>query len=697
MVGFFRKKKEEEKPEEQTGRYRELSFPPERSRPAIESREFRLYKKKSEIPLRWFERLAGFSGKILTVSPPDENTKKELENSIAFAGLRITPKDVMSLVFLTIISFVVLSIILAAAGIIPFIGILFISAVGVGLGYYFLKYPLNLMKSFRIQASSQVVLAILYMVVSMRVTPNLERALRFSAANISGPLAWDMRRLLWDIEMGKYYSASSAMTDYISKWKAENEEFAEALRLIRDSRTHTAGKAEVILDESLDVILNGTKTRMKHYAQELSMPVSVIHMMGIVLPILGSIMAPMAAVFLSDIARPEYFFIGYDIVLPLLLIWFINSILKKRPTTFSQVDTSAHPDLPPRGSFLLKFGGKKVVVPVLPFSLMIGLLFLLPPAFFFSESPEILLSSAGDHDFFSLMMSLMIIIGIGFGIASYFILSNFQRIRIQRDVLSTEGEFELALFQLGNRISGGIPPELALEKSVDDVKDLSIAGLFTITLRNMKNLGMTFKEALFNEKWGAIKYYPSKLIKNIMYMVVDIAERGTKYAAEGMLTVSKYLRNIRETQEYIRELLQESVSSMTFQAYLLTPMITGLIVSMAQVIIRVLSILGTQLQNLSAGTEMGVNITGGLLTGTGTVSDAVSPELFQLIIGIYLIEIIIILAMFLTKISQGENKVHQWYIAGKMLIVALSMYFLVAVGSTLMFGELITQAIEGML
>ncbi|MCK4531452.1 MAG: hypothetical protein KAT94_01160, partial [Candidatus Aenigmarchaeota archaeon] len=528
-------------------------------------------------------------------------------------------------------------------------------------------------------------------------TPNLERALRFSAANISGPLAWDMRRLLWDIEMGKYYSASSAMTDYISKWKAENEEFAEALRLIRDSRTHTAGKAEVILDESLDVILNGTKTRMKHYAQELSMPVSVIHMMGIVLPILGSIMAPMAAVFLSDIARPEYFFIGYDIVLPLLLIWFINSILKKRPTTFSQVDTSAHPDLPPKGSFLLKFGGKKVVVPVLPFSLMIGLLFLLPPAFFFSESPEILLSSAGDHDFFSLMMSLMIIIGIGFGIASYFILSNFQRIRIQRDVLSTEGEFELALFQLGNRISGGIPPELALEKSVDDVKDLSIAGLFTITLRNMKNLGMTFKEALFNEKWGAIKYYPSKLIKNIMYMVVDIAERGTKYAAEGMLTVSKYLRNIRETQEYIRELLQESVSSMTFQAYLLTPMITGLIVSMAQVIIRVLSILGTQLQNLSAGTEMGVNITGGLLTGTGTVSDAVSPELFQLIIGIYLIEIIIILAMFLTKISQGENKVHQWYIAGKMLIVALSMYFLVAVGSTLMFGELITQAIEGML
>ncbi|MEE9323428.1 MAG: hypothetical protein V3U72_02685 [Candidatus Aenigmarchaeota archaeon] len=694
MVGFFHKEKKDEKPGDKMERYRELSFPPGRSRPAIESREFKLFKKKEDLPLTWFERIAKISGKILSVNPPDESTKKDLESSIAFTGLRVTPKDVMSLTVLTIMFFIILSILLVALGFIPPIGILFLAAAGVGLGYYFLKYPINLLKSYRIRASSQVVLAILYMVVSMRVSPNLEQALRFSAANISGPLAWDMRRLLWGIEMGEHYSASHAMADYIAKWKPENEEFAESLRLIRDSRTHASGKAEVILNEALDVILNGTKTRMKHYAQELSLPVSVIHMMGIVLPILGSIMAPMAAVFLSDIARPEYFFVGYDIILPLFLIWFINSVLKKRPTTFSQVDTSAHPDLPPKGSFVLKLGGKKVVVPVLPFSLIVGLLFILPALFFFSESPGILLSSKGEHGVFSLMMSLMITLGIGFGFASYFLLSNFQRIRIQGDVLKTESEFELALFQLGNRISGGVPAELALEKSIDDVKDLSIAGLFTITLRNIKNLGMTFKEALFNEKWGAIKYYPSRIIKNIMYMIVDIAEKGVKYAAEGMLTVSKYLRNIRETQEYIRELLQESVSSMTFQAYLLTPMVTGLIVSMAQVIIKVMSILGSELQSLSTGTDIGINFTGGLLTGPGTVSDAVSPELFQLIIGIYLIEIIIILAMFLTKISQGENKVYQWYTAGKMLLIALSMYFLITVGATLMFGELITQAVE---
>ncbi|MCK5023620.1 MAG: type II secretion system F family protein, partial [Candidatus Aenigmarchaeota archaeon] len=304
MVSLFgKKKKEEEKKPEKTTRqrpYRELSYPTMSKKVPIGSREFKLFKERDKKRLTWFEFLAKMSGKVLSVNPPDEATKKELESGIAFTSMRITPKDVMALFVLTLMAFIIASVITVALGILPLIGIVFVSAGGLGLGYYFLKYPKNLMKAYRMQASSQVVLAILYMVVSMRVTPNLEQALKFSAANVTGPLAWDMRRILWDIQMGKYYSASHAMGDYIAKWKPENEEFAESLRLIRDSQTHSSSKSEIILDEALDVILDGTKTRMKHYAQELALPVSVIHMMGIVLPILGSVMAPMAAVFLSD-------------------------------------------------------------------------------------------------------------------------------------------------------------------------------------------------------------------------------------------------------------------------------------------------------------------------------------------------------------------------------------------------------------
>jgi len=697
MMGFFRKKKKEEgdTAEDFIKQHRRLQMPPTGTMPSIVSREFKIFKKKEGKRLTWFEILAKFSGKILKANP-DENTRKEMESAISFTGLRVTPQDIMGLVVLDLIIFVGVAVVLSISGLMPLVGSMFIAALGIGLAYYFLRYPVNLLKSYRIRASSQVVLAVLYMVVSMRISPNLENALRFASANISGPLAWDMRRLIWDIEMKKYYSASHALTDYIAKWKSENEEFAESLRLIRDSLTHPSGRSEAILNEALEVILEGTKTRMKHYAQELSMPVTIIHMMGIILPVMGSIMAPLAAVFLAEMVRPEYFVIGYNILLPLFLIWFINSILKKRPTTFSQVDISKHPDLPPKGNFLIRRGDTKLIIPVLPISIAIGLLFILPSVYFFAENPGIMFPSEGmevefQHSPFSLAMSCFLILGIGFSLASYFLLSNYQRFRIQNNILKTEGEFELALFQLGNRISGGTPTELALEKSIDDVKDLTIAGLFIMTLRNIRNLGMTFREALFHPKWGSVAYYPSRLIKNIMYMIVDIAKKGVKYAAEGMLTVSRYLRNIRETQEYLRDLLQESVSSMTFQAYMLTPLVTGLIVSMAQIIIKVLTILTRQLAELSMGTELPVDISGGLFGETGM---AVSPEIFQLIIGIYLIEVIFILALFITKISQGENRTAQWYMTGKMLIVSLSVYFMVAMGASMMFGEMITEAVS---
>jgi len=691
MAWFKKKKGDERKIEE----YKKFYIPEGQSKIITTSREFRIFKEKEKRKLIWYERLCKFSGKIFKLSP-DQRTRNELESAIGFTGLEIKPEDVMALIVLTIISFVALSAFLVAFGLIPLIGSLFVIVVGIGLSYYFLKYPTNLLKSYRIEASSQVVLATLYMVISMRISPNLENALRFAASNVTGPLAWDMRRLIWDIEMGRYYSAADALTDYIAKWKPENEEFAEALRLIRDSRNQPADRAEKVLDEALNIILDGTKVRMKHYAQELSMPVMIIHMMGIILPVLGSIMAPLAAIFLSDIVRPEYLFITYDILLPIIIIWFINNTLKKRPATFSHVDISKHPDVPPEGTLILKAGKKSIIMPVIPISLLIAFIFILPAIIFFSSNPNLLFSTKENHTLESLIMSCFITLGIGLGIASYFILSNYQKMNIQNDIYSIESEFELALFQLGNRMSGGTPAELALEKSVDDVKDLKIAGLFTTALRNIKNLGATFAESLFHPKWGAIKYYPSKLVENIMYMIVDISKKGFRYAAEGMLTVSRYLRNVRETQEYIRELLAESVSSMTFQAYILTPMITGLIVSMSQVIIVVLTVLSSRLAALSTG-EVPINIAGGLFGFGGSIETAVTPEIFQLIIGVYLIEVIIILAIFLTKITQGENKIAQWYLAGKMLIVGLIAYFLVAIGTSLVFGDIIKQTLASVM
>jgi hypothetical protein len=604
----------------------------------------------------------------------------------------------MSLFVLTVLVFAVLGVVLMASGLFPLIGGMGVIIIGALLGFYLMKYPGHVLKTMRIEASSQIVLAILYIVVSMRISPNLEAALRFAASNISGALAWDMRKVLWDIEMRKYYSADDAVDDYIVKWKPENEEFAEALRLIKDSKRQAPERGRALLDEALSVILRGTKVRMKHYSQDLRMPVMVIHMMGIVLPILGTIMAPLAAVFMSDVVQPIHFILGYDIVLPIVIMWFINNTLSSRPVTVSQVDISQHPDLPKKGRF--EMGGREI--PVLPIAVIIVVAILAFPIFYFASNPGLLFPPVVDGKYvsppdpnhvFTTMMSTLIVLGIGVGLAVYFILANMKAVRIREDMSSIESEFELALFQLGNKIGGGTPTEVAIEKSLDDVKDLKISGLFKLTLRNIRDLGMTFEDALFNPQWGSLKFYPSRLIRNIMNTVVDTSRKGTSYAAESMLKVSRYLKNIRETQEYIRGMLSETVSSMRFQAYMLTPLITGLIVSMADIIIQVLTTLGKYLQGMQtdSASALGLNFS---LISLGTPST--SPAVFQLIVGIYLVEMLFILAVFVTRIGEGENRSLERFTAGKMMLIGLIVYFIVAFGSTTMFGDLIKNALSGL-
>ncbi len=698
-MGLFDKKEKKEREEKIKEREREMILRtyakrtiPSAARkiPTITTREYRIFRRKEKRKKTWYETLVNISENFVRISP-GKKMEEDIKRVIAFTDMKITPEGVMGLLVTTIMFFAVIGIVAIITGIVPAIGGLMVIVLGALIGYYLIQYPKNVLKSMRIQASSQIVLAVLYMVVSMRISPNLERALRFAAANTSGPLAWDMRKLLWDIEMRKYYSAEDALDAYIEKWKPENEEFAEALRMIRDSQSQAPQRAMQELDEALNLILTGTKTRMKHYSQDLRMPVMVIHMMGIVLPMLGTIMAPLAAVFMADLVQPWHFILGYDIILPIVIIWFINTTLRKRPVTVPEVDISRHPDVPPKGRFFIG----KTAVPVLPFAALVLILFLALPIGFFMQHPDYLMSGMANRNVSvnSLLMSTMIILGIGISLAVYFILSNYQRISIQTNIEKTEGEFEIALFQLGNRIAGGTPTEVAVEKSIGDMKDLEIAGMFKIILRNIRNLGLTFEQALFDPTWGALKFYPSKLIRNIMYTVVDTAKKGTSYASEGMLRIAKYLKNIRETQEYIRDMLSETSSSMKFQAYFLTPLITGLIVSMSDVIVQVLSKLGQYLEGMGFGQQLGLP---DVSAAFGNMEASVSPELFQLIVGIYLIEVVIILGMFLTKIGSGENRSLMWLSTGKMLLISVIVYFLVAIMASSMFGELIRSALSSL-
>jgi hypothetical protein len=519
----------------------------------------------------------------------------------------------------------------------------------------------------------------------MRASPNLEAALRFAAETMTGPLSWDLKKLLWDIHVGVYPNADAALAAYANRWKVENEEFAEAVNLLRSSASVEAGRRNKLFDETVNLILTGTAEKTKRYVSDLRMPVMLIHALGVLLPVMGLVLFPIVVIFMSDSVSPGILFLGYDVILPIMLWFIISNVLLARPPTFSQPDVSLAKDVPPLGRFAI--AGR--LVPIWPVSLLILVPIVLlsytmiGPCFGSAAA----ISAACSDTFSFVNLSMMIILALGFSIAAYGFLDSMQKIKVRNDIETIEGEFGIALFQLGSSITGGTPIELAIDKAATNLKGMKIADLFFRTSSNMKRFGYTFEQALFDPSVGAVWWYPSRLIRSIMTTVTESSKKGMFAASDAMVTIATYLKGMHSVKEEVEDVLGETIASMKFLSMFLTPLVAGVTITMAVVIIQILVQLGDQLASLSAGSG-DVGTTASIITLPWLKSGgiAITPVAFQLIVGLYMLEIAVLLSYFLNRIQYGDDAIGMRSVVAKTVLVAVVVY---------LFSWLITYSIFG--
>ena len=131
------------------------------------------------------------------------------------------------------------------------------------------------------------------------------------------------------------------------------------------------------LDKSLDVILTETYERMLHYAQNLKSPITILHMLGIILPILGLVILPLVVSFLAEV-KWYYISLLYNIALPILVFYLGKTILSKRPTGYGETDISELPEYKNCSGLTLTFSKKKVQIkPSTVAAIIFGVLFLI--------------------------------------------------------------------------------------------------------------------------------------------------------------------------------------------------------------------------------------------------------------------------------------------------------------------------------
>src|SRR3990167_1082564 len=153
-------------------------------------------------------------------------------------------------------------------------------------------------------------------------------------------------------------------------------EFIEAFHLIESSLLEGDEKRRLaILDKSLDVILEETYEKMLHYAHNLKSPITTLHMMGIILPILGLVILPLMVSFMEGV---KWFHIAiiYNVGLPIGVYFMGKNILSKRPTGYGDTDISEeNPELKKYRNVLFRIGTKEVKLNPLWFSIFIAIIF----------------------------------------------------------------------------------------------------------------------------------------------------------------------------------------------------------------------------------------------------------------------------------------------------------------------------------
>ncbi len=694
----------------------------------IISKEYSQFKKEL-LPIRmtFYEKACNSAEKILKISP-DKNKSPQIQKDIDVVHLNITPIGVYSLSFFAPIGImfagIMLSIIFPALlGSEPSMFFILVSVIACGA----LIFPLQKMPKFfadnwRLQASNQMVLCIFYIVTYMRHTSNLERAIQFAAEHLTGPLALDLKKVLWNVETGKYSNVKDSLNEYLEMWKETNFEFVEAFHLVESSLYEGSETRRVsIIDKALDIILSETYEKMLHYAQNLKSPITTLHMLGIILPILGLVILPLMVSFMAEV---KWYHIAtlYNIGLPLSVYFMGKVILASRPTGYGDTDISEeHPELKKYKNIIIKFGKQEFQMTPAIVSFIVGI-FLLVIALFpifihMIGFPDVGFGNKdtttacqyrfclldyrddgtgmvrGPYSLFAAILSLCFPLAIGISVGLYYKLRSKNVIKIRNESKKLEQEFAGGLFQLGNRLGDGLPPEIAFNKVANVMEGTTTGRFFKHVSSNINQLGMSVENALFNKKTGAVAYFPSKMIESSMKVLTESAKKGPQIAGLAMINVANYIKEMHRVDERLKDLLADIISSMKGQINFMTPAIAGIVVGITSMISNILGKLGPMLAQQGSA---GVGGAAGTLP-TNLFSMGIPSYYFQAIVGVYVVQITFILTILANGIENGADNLNEKYLIGRNLIRSTVLYTSIALIIIVLFNTIATYVLEGVI
>jgi hypothetical protein len=355
---------------------------------------------------------------------------------------------------------------------------------------------------------------LLSLALSLRLSPNFERALHFALENSNENLRREMAPHLSKAALGRT-SYQRALSEFARKWGLE--ELLKPLALLMSSLEMHPSEREQALDAVVDDLLEWEREQLLSFSSWLHLPLLTLYSTGILLPMALLPELPVVSAFGLEISTVALLaFLGASLALTYLLGQFLlaKSPLPREP--------ESAPPLP-RFVFLLPLAG--------------GL-------------PSIWLTGEAAVWFLLWVPTSL------FCFLLWYPSRGAAEGRMQ--ALRMEEELPGVLKQLGSGMARGEPAEEMLGK-------LRGGGLSELLRRGEVNVrlgNLDLYWSLFDPRRGVLGGLPSGRIRETLSLAISVARRSTTEAGRTLVKFSDHLRQLRRVEIEGKRLLSATLSSM---------------------------------------------------------------------------------------------------------------------------------------
>ena len=655
----------------------------------------------------WFERGTKVSKKYFSwLVRNNEKTQNKIRkyfsaeymDNLNFAGLDIEPFDILvfayAAAFMTFIAVFMMDLIVIVSyasniGEIDVFTVLLMTTVSILLPLIVMNlvanYPKTYARYVKIHSLGDIPEVLSYLVMYLKLVPNLENSVKFAASESSTSLAKDLRKMLWDMEIRVYQGINDALTNFANYWGKWSDHFKRALHLIRSSIQEPEEAQRVItLNRALDVGLDGTREMMNQFAAKLHQPTMIIYSIGIMIPLAIIAMLPTAGLVGMKITIFQVFVL-YDVILPLIVFLYTRKILLLRPATFNPpIIPSDHPDL-------VNINKRRRLI----IALIIGILVALPGIFFIVmqtflpvTSSNVLLNFVIDSNGLNsyLPVTLFIIWGVAATVTLYSISVYRPYKKVRDDIKQVEKEFSDALYILGKRIGEEKSPEESFAYTANTMEGAKIAEVFSQTGYNLMAMHTNIRDALFSSEYGSLKHVHSDRIKAIMRLFVEGIQKSQRAVSISIIRIADHLKELQQVENKIKDTLYSLTSTLRSTAAVFAPLIAGVTLAITKLISNIIHSMSGKIPIENFAGDSSTVFTG--ITESFSLEN-IRPEYFVLVIGIYIIELVFLLTRFTNGIDEGDDKAAFMYSLGRVVPTAVIVLTITIVIGQILFSSIV--------